>query len=69
MNREPIKQIEVDKAWDAFENPSELYRLWKEEGNPLAGRFLANKYHWGDEGNGVFLDPDKARKIYEDIGE
>lgn len=69
MNREDIRQIEIDKAWDAFENPSELHRLWQEEGNPLAGRFLANKYHWGDEANGVFLDPDKARKIYEEIGE
>ena len=69
MNRETIKQIEIDKAWDAFENPPELYRLWKDEGNPLAGRFLANKYHWGDEENGIFINPDKAREIYEEIGE
>lgn len=69
MNGETIKQIEIDMAWDAFENPDELYRLWKEEGNPLAGRFLANKYHLGDEANGIFINPDKARGICENIGE
>ena len=57
------------KAWDAFWNPDELYRLCKEEENLLAGQFLANKYHWGDEKNGIFINPDKAREIYEEIGE
>ena len=62
--------IDADqKAQDAFDNPAELYRLWKEEGNLLAGQFLGNKYHWGDEENGVFINPDKAREIYEEIGE
>ena len=65
-----MKEIDNDQiAWDAFENPAELYRLWKEEENLLAGQFLANKYHWGDEKNGIFINPDKARKIYEEIGE
>ena len=69
MKRENLEQIEIDKAWDAFENPAELYKLLKEEGNPLAGRFLANKYHWGDEKNGIFIDPEKAKEIYKEIGE
>ena len=65
-----MKEIDNDQiAWDAFENPDELYRLWKEEENLLAGQFLANKYHWGDEKNGIFINPDKAREIYEEIGE
>ena len=65
-----MKEIDNDQiAWDAFENPAELYRLWKEEENLLAGQFLANKYHWGDEKNGIFINPDKAREIYEAIGE
>ena len=65
-----MKERDNDQiAWDAFENPSELYKLWKEEGNLLAGQFLANKYHWGDEKNGIFINPDKAREIYEEIGE
>ena len=65
-----MKEIDNDQiAWDAFENPAELYRLWKEEENLLAGQFLANKYHWGDESNGIFINPDKAREIYEEIGE
>ena len=65
-----MKEIDNDQiAWDAFENPAELYRLWKEEANLLAGQFLANKYHWGDEKNGIFINPDKAREIYEEIGE
>ena len=41
----------------------------KEEDNLLAGRFLANKYYWGDEANGVFISPAKAREIYQEIGE
>ena len=69
MNKENLEQIEIDKAWDAFENPAELYKLLKEEGNLLAGRFLANKYHWGDEKNGIFIDPEKAKEIYKEIGE
>ena len=65
-----MKEIDNDQiAWDAFENPAELYRLWKEEENLLAAQFLANKYHWGDESNGIFINPDKAREIYEEIGE
>ena len=65
-----MKEIDNDQiAWDAFENPAELYRLWKEEENLLAGQFLANKYHWGDEKNGIFINPEKAREIYEEIGE
>ena len=65
-----MKEIDNDQiAWNAFENPDELYRLWKEEENLLAGQFLANKYHWGDEKNGIFINPDKARQIYEEIGE
>ena len=65
-----MKEIDNDQiAWDAFENPAELYRLWKEEENLLAGQFLANKYHWGDEKNGIFINPDKAREIYEERGE
>ena len=69
MKRENFEQIEIDKAWDAFENPAELYRLLKEEDNLLAGLFLANKHHWGDEANGVFISPAKAREIYQEIGE
>lgn len=39
-----MKEIDIDQiAWDAFENPAELYRIWKEEENLLAGQFLANK--------------------------
>ena len=65
-----MKEIDNDQiAWDAFENPAELYRLWKEEENLLAGQFLANKHHWGDEKNGIFINPEKAREIYEEIGE
>ena len=65
-----MKEIDNDQiAWDASWNPNELYRLWKEEENLLAGLFLANKYHWGDEANGIFINPDKAREIYEEIGE
>ena len=65
-----MKEKDNDQiAWDAFENTNELYRLWKEEGNLLAGQFLANKYHWGDEKNGIFINPYKAREIYEEIGE
>ena len=65
-----MKEIDNDQiAWDAFENPAELYRLWKEKENLLAGQFLANKYHWGDEKNGIFINPEKAREIYEEIGE
>ena len=65
-----MKEIDNDEiAWDAFENPAELYRLWKEEENLLAAQFLANKYHWGDEKNGIFINPEKAREIYEGIGE
>ena len=65
-----MKEIDNDQiAWDAFENPAELYRLWKEDGNLLAGQFLANKYHWGDEKNGIFINPVTAREIYEEIGE
>lgn len=64
------EEIDEDKiAQDAFDNPAELYRLWKEEGNLLAGQFLGNKHHWGDEANGIFINPDRARKIYEEIGE
>lgn len=69
MNKEELEPIEMDKAWNAFENPVELYRLWKEEENLLAAQFLANKYHWGDEANGIFINPVKAREIYEEIGE
>ena len=69
MKRENFKQIEIDKAWDAFENPIELNRLLKEEDNLLAGRFLANKYQWGDEANGIFVNPGKAKEIYKEIGE
>ena len=69
MKRENLEQIEIDKAWDAFENPAELYKLLKEEGNLLAGRFLANKYHLGDEVNGIFINPEKAKEIYKEIGE
>ena len=69
-NLKNMKEIDKDQiAWDAFENPPELYRLWKEEENLLAGQFLANKYHWGDEKNGIFINPEKAREIYEEIGE
>ena len=65
-----MKETDNDQiAWDAFENPAELHRLWKEEENLLAGQFLANKYHWGDEKHGIFINPDKAREIYEEIGE
>ena len=65
-----MKEIDNHQiAWDAFENPAELYRLWKEKENLLAGQFLANKYHWGDEKNGIFINPEKAREIYEEIGE
>ena len=65
-----MKEIDNDQiAWDAFDDPAELYRLWKEEENLLAGLFLANKYHWGDEANGIFIDRDKAMEIYETIGE
>ena len=65
-----MKEKDNDQiAWDAFENTNELYRLWKEEGNLLAGQFLANKYHWGDEKNGIFINPHTAREIYEEIGE
>lgn len=65
-----MKEIDNDQiAWDAFENPAELYRLWKEEENLLAAQFLANKYHWGDENNGIFINPHKAREIYKEIGE
>ena len=71
MNKqdEDLEQIEMDKAQDAFDNPAELYRLWKEEGNLLAAQFLGNKHHGGDEENGIFINPDKAREIYEEIGE
>ena len=45
-----MKERDNDQiAWDAFENPAELHRLWKEEENLLAAQFIANKYHWGDE--------------------
>ena len=65
-----MKERDNDEiAWNAFENPAELYRLWKDEENLLAGQFLANKYHWGDEKNGIFINPDRAREIYEEIGE
>ncbi|MCH5234590.1 MAG: WG repeat-containing protein [Muribaculaceae bacterium] len=66
---ESIEPKERNKAMDAFENPAELYRLWKEEGNILAGLFFANKHHWGDEANGIFINPKQAREIYEEIGE
>ena len=69
-NLRNMKEIDNDQiAWDAFDDPAELYRLWKEEENLLAGLFLANKYHWGDEANGIFIDRDKAMEIYEEIGE
>ena len=67
MKKEVID--EDQKAQDAFDNPAVLYRLWKEEGNLLAGQFLGNKHHWGDEENGIFINPNKAREIYEEIGE
>ena len=69
MKRENFEQIEIDKARDAFDNPAELHRLLKEEGNILAGLFLANKYHWGDEANGIFINPEMAKGIYKEIGE
>lgn len=67
-----MKKEEIDedqKAQDAFHNPAELYRLWKEEDNFLAAQFLGNKHHWGDEVNGIFINPERARQIYEEIGE
>ena len=67
MKKEEIDEDQI--AQDAFDNPAELYRLWKEEGNLLAAQFLGNKHHWGDEENGIFINPDKAREIYEEIGE
>ena len=67
MKKEKIDEDQI--AWDAFDSPAELYRLWKEEGNLLAAQFLGNKHHWGDEENGIFINPEKAREIYEEIGE
>lgn len=67
MKKEEIDEDQI--AQDAFDNPAELYRLWKEEGNLLAGQFLGNKHHWGDEENGIFINSERARQIYEEIGE
>lgn len=69
MKNESIEQNERNKAKAAYDNPGELYRLWKEENNLLAGLFLANKHHWGDEKNGIFINPDQALRIYKEIGE
>lgn len=60
---------EAGTAWAACDNPEELLRLWQEEENLHAAQFLANKYHWVDEEHGIFVDPQKAMAIYEEIGE
>lgn len=49
--------------------PEKLWKLWKEEGIIDAARYLAMKYHHGDEGNGIFRNPEKAKEIYEEIGD
>lgn len=59
----------AEMAWSVIFEPEKLFRLWKEEGNLDAALYLAIKYHLGDEGNGIFRDPDKAKEIYEEIGE
>ena len=69
MKSESIEPKERNKAMDTFENPAELHRLWKKEDNILAGLFLANKHQWGDEKNGIFINPEKAKEIYEEIGD
>ena len=60
---------EINAAWNAFDNPMQLHRLWKEEDNLQAALFYAQKFHYGDEANGIFISPDKAREIYDEIGE
>ena len=49
--------------------PEKLWKLWKDKGNLRAALYLARKYQYGNEGNGIFRNPDKAREIYEEIGE
>lgn len=60
---------QTKKAQDALESPEELLRLWKEEGNLVAGLFLGYAHHFGDEEHGIFRNPEKAKEIYLEIGE
>ena len=57
------------KAAYEAKGADELFKLWKEENNLGAGLFLGHAYHFGDEENGVFRNPEKAKEIYKEIGE
>ena len=69
MSGKELLSSHGDLAWAAIFEPEKLWKLWKEERNLNAALYLAKKYHYGDEGNGIFRNPDKAREIYEEIGE
>lgn len=56
-------------AYEAFHDPEKLYKLWKEENNLGAARFLGDSYFFGDEKYGTFKDYKKAKEIYTEIGE
>lgn len=64
-----IYNPQTKKAEEAIESPDELHRLWKEEGNLVAGLFLAHKHHFGDEELGIFRNPKKAKEMYIELGE
>ena len=64
-----INNPQTKKAEDALGSPEELLRLWKEEGNLVAGLFLGQAHHFGDEEHGIFRNPEKAKEIYLEVGE
>ena len=57
------------KAAYEAKGADELFKLWKGKNNLGAGLFLGYAYHFGDEENGVFRTPEKAKEIYKEIGE
>ena len=68
MNGKELSSDTGELLYAVIFEPEKLWKLWKEGGNLEAARYLAMKYLQGDEGNGIFRNPDKAREIYEEIG-
>ena len=65
---EYLRRGEKDSWAESIENPTVLQELC-EKGNRYAAYKLYDKYWWGDEKNGIFIDRKQARKYYDLAGE
>ena len=64
---ERIRRGEEDTA-SFIDDPLVLQELC-DKGNKTAFQEMGNKYSWGDEKNGIFIDPKKANEYYEKAGD